>query len=170
MKTLALVVVTLLIQRTFGMPGAPAWLAHLQLTTIWVVAPALRRHDSRWVFAAIALGLAWDLALDQPVLGPGGIAWSAAAVVVVALASVVADRSPKAWFAYGAVAAVTAPLVLELARLPLGLATAPTMVSMICCLLIFSLCSRWIGLVAMKVCRRLFGLFSSERATASMSP
>jgi len=126
-KIVVLIVATLLAQRMFGAPGAPAWLACVQLTTVWVVAPVLRRQDPRWLYAALVLGIAWDVALDQPVIGPGGIAWSAAAVVVAALAGVIADRSPKAWFAYGAVAAVTSAGALELARWPLGLATQPSL-------------------------------------------
>jgi hypothetical protein len=143
-KIVVLVAITLLIQRMFGVPGAPAWLACLQLTTVWVVAPAMRRHDPRWVFAAIPLGLAWDVALDQPVIGPGGVAWSAAALVVVSLAGVIADRTPKAWFASGAIAAVTAATVVELARWPLGLASPPTAQFLITSAV---LSAAWCGLV-----------------------
>lgn len=144
MKTVALVVATLVVQRLFGLPGAPAWLAQLELTTVWVVAPALRRHDTSWVLATVLLGIGWDVALDQPVIGPGGIAWSAAALVVAALTSVVADRSPKAWLACGAVAAVVATLGLEVARLPLGLAALPTTGSLVRTAV---LSAAWCGLV-----------------------
>jgi hypothetical protein len=143
-KIVLLVVLTLVVQRLFGVPGAPAWLAQLELTTVWVVAPALRRHDSSWVLATVLLGVGWDVALDQPVIGPGGIAWSVAALAVTGLTSVVADRSPKAWLACGAIAAVVATLSLQIARLPLGLAALPTTGSLVWTAI---LSAAWCGVV-----------------------
>ena len=60
----------------------------------------------------------------EPVVGPGGIAWSAAALALNGLAGVVADRSPKAWAGFGVAAAVIVTLVHHLAVLPLGLGSS----------------------------------------------
>ena len=57
----------------------------------------------------------------EPVIGPGGIAWSAGALVINRLAGIVADRSARAWFAFGAVGTATVTLVHRLALLPLGI-------------------------------------------------
>ena len=121
-KIVALVVATLILQRALGMPGMPVWFGHLILPMIWIVAASLGRKERHWPYEALLLGLAWDL-LFGPVVGPGGIAWTAACLSLFGLASVVADRSPVAWAAFGAVGAVVAILVQKLAMMPLGLAT-----------------------------------------------
>lgn len=120
-KIAALAVVTLVLQRVLGLPGMPAWFGHLILPMIWIVAASLGRKERHWPYEALLLGLAWDLLLG-PVVGPGGIAWTAACLSLYGLASVVADRSPVAWAAFGAVGAVIVILVQRLALLPLGLA------------------------------------------------
>jgi fumarate reductase subunit D len=56
----------------------------------------------------------------EPIVGPGGIAWSTAALVVVKLANFVADRSSKAWFAFGAVGTVVVLVVHRLVLMLLG--------------------------------------------------
>lgn len=117
-----LVALTLVLQRALGMPGMPAWFGHLILPMIWIVAASLLRKERHWPYEALLLGLAWDL-LFGPVVGPGGIAWTAACLSLYGLASVVADRSPKAWAAFGAVGAVVVILVQRLAVMPLGLAS-----------------------------------------------
>ncbi len=117
----ALAGVTLVSQRVLGMPGMPAWFGYLILPMIWIVAASLARKERHWPYEALLLGLAWDL-LFGPVVGPGGIAWTAACLSLYGLASVVADRSPKAWAAFGAVGAVVVILVHRLAVMPLGLA------------------------------------------------
>ena len=121
-KIAALVAVTLVLQRVLGMPGMPAWCGHLILPMIWIVAASLVRKERHWPYEALLLGLAWDL-LFGPVVGPGGIAWTAACLSLYGLASVVADRSPRAWAAFGAVGAVVVILVQRLAVMPLGLAS-----------------------------------------------
>ena len=120
-KIAALAVVTLVVQRVLGLPGMPAWFGHLILPMIWIVAAALGRKERHWPYGALLLGLAWDL-LFGPVIGPGGIAWTAACLSLYGLASVVADRSPLAWAAFGAVGAVVVIFVQRLALAPLGLA------------------------------------------------
>jgi hypothetical protein len=87
---------------------------------VLLVAAALLQHGSRWTQLAIPLGLGWDLLLE-PVVGPGGIAWSAAALALSGLAGVVADRSPKAWFAFGAAGTVVMVLTRAASLVPLGL-------------------------------------------------
>jgi len=121
-KITILAAVTLVLQRVLGMPGMPAWCGHLILPTIWIVAASLVRKERYWPYEALLLGLAWDL-LFGPVVGPGGIAWTAACLSLYGLASVVADRSPRAWAAFGAVGAVVVILVQRLAVMPLGLAS-----------------------------------------------
>ena len=117
-----LAAVTLALQRVLGMPGMPAWFGHLILPMIWIVAASLVRKERHWPYEALLLGLAWDL-LFGPVVGPGAIAWTAACLSLYGLASVVADRSPRAWAAFGAVGAVVVILVQRLAVMPLGLAS-----------------------------------------------
>lgn len=125
-KIAVLVAVTLVLQRVMGMPGMPAWFGHLILPMIWIVAASLVRKERHWPYEALLLGLAWDL-LFGPVIGPGGIAWTAACLSLYGLASVVADRSPRAWAAFGAVGAVVVILVQRLAVMPLGLASFLTL-------------------------------------------
>lgn len=114
--------VTLVFQRVLGMPGMPAWFGYLILPMVWIVAASLSRKERHWPYEALLLGLAWDL-LFGPVVGPGGIAWTAACLSLYGLASVVADRSPKAWAAFGAAGAVIVIFVQRLALMPLGLAS-----------------------------------------------
>ena len=120
-KIAVLAAVTLAFQRILVMPGMPAWFGHFILPIIWIVAASLVRKERHWPYEALLLGLAWDL-LFGPVVGPGGIAWTAACLSLYGLASVVADRSPKAWAAFGAVGTVVVILVQRLAVMPLGLA------------------------------------------------
>jgi hypothetical protein len=120
MRVALLVVLSLIVQRALGWSGMPAWCQLLILPMVWIVAPALHHHDRRWTLLAVLLGLTWDLVLDEQVVGPGGIAWSAAALGLGALASVVADRSAKAWFAFGAVGTLVVEIVQRLVLLPLG--------------------------------------------------
>ena len=62
------------------------------------------------------------------------------------LASVVADRSPKAWAALGAVGAVVVTVVLRLAVLPLGMAFSVTTPQLVWTALLTGL---WCGLVGL---------------------
>ncbi len=111
---------TVLLQRALGWPGIPGWLCLAVLPMVWIVGPALLQYDRRWTQLAILLGLAWDLLLE-PVVGPGGVAWSAAALALSGLAGIVADRSTKAWFVFGAAGTVVLLLVRAAVLMPLGL-------------------------------------------------
>ena len=142
-KIALLAAATLVIQRALGMPGMPAWSSHVILPMIWIVAPSLLRKERRWPYEALLLGLAWDL-LFGPVIGPGGIAWTAACWSLYGLASVVADRSPRAWVAFGAVGAVVVVLVRRLALMPLDLATSLTVPSLMWSAVLTGL---WCGVV-----------------------
>jgi hypothetical protein len=117
-----LVGAALAVQAALGWPTWPAFLAAVLLPMVFIVGPPLLIEERRWPHSAIALGLAWDLVLE-PVVGPGAIAWSAAAVVVGVLIPLVADRSPRAWFAFGGIGALVMIVMRHLALLPLGLAT-----------------------------------------------
>jgi hypothetical protein len=114
-----LIGVTLLLQRALGVPGGPTWAGLVLLPAVWIAGPALRSAGRRWVWVAMVMGLGWDL-LMEPIVGPGGIAWSAAALAVIRLAGIVADRSSKAWFAFGGLAAAVMLAVQRLTLLPLG--------------------------------------------------
>jgi hypothetical protein len=98
----------------------PSWAGLVTLPMVLVVAAALLQHGSRWTQLAIPLGLGWDF-LVEPIVGPGGIAWSVAALALSGLASVVADRSPKAWFAFGAAGTAAMVSARWVTLLPLGL-------------------------------------------------
>jgi cell shape-determining protein MreD len=140
-----LAVVTLILQRVLGLPGMPAWFGHLLLPMIWIVAASLVRKERHWPYEALLLGLAWDL-LFGPVVGPGGIAWTAACLSLYGLASVVADRSPKAWTAFGAVGTVVVILVQRLAVMPLGLESFLTVRQLMWSAILTGL---WCGLVGL---------------------
>ena len=115
------VALTLVAQRILGAPGFPVWLSEINLVAVWIVALSLWTTQRGWPYEALALGILWDLALSQPVIGPGGIAWSATALGLATLAGLVADRSPKAWAGFGALAAPAIILIHWLCLLPLGL-------------------------------------------------
>lgn len=120
MKVVILAAATLMLQRALGWPGMPAWTSLVTLPMVWLVAAALLKHGFRWTQLAIPLGLGWDLLLE-PVVGPGGIAWSVAALALSGLAGIVADRSPKAWFAFGAAGTAVMVVTRAVALLPLGM-------------------------------------------------
>lgn len=126
LQILALTIVTLVVQRAFGMPGMPKVLSLILLPMVWIVALSMLRKERHWPYEALILGLVWDL-LFGPVVGPGGISWTATCLGLYALAAVVADRSPKAWAAFGGVGAVVVILVQRLAEAPLGLSTSLTL-------------------------------------------
>ena len=125
MKLALAVAATLAVQRLLGVPGLPSWLSLPFLPMVWLVAlPMLHRRFSPLLLGLLT-GLGWDLVLE-PVVGLGGIAWSGAALVVVWVAGRVADRSPRAWGALGALGALTVTGLRLLAALPLGIATVPS--------------------------------------------
>ncbi len=143
MTAALLVLLSLVAQRTLGAPGVPAVLALLVVPAIWVVWPTMTRHGGLAFWPALALGLAWDL-LMGPVVGPGAVAWSGAALVVAATASLVADRSPAAWTLFGGLTALLVVLGRHLLLVPLGLAGDLSLTSLA---LAAALTGVWCGLV-----------------------
>ena len=120
-----LAALTLAVQRALGLPGMPEPLSRVILPMVWIVAAALIRKERHWPYEALILGLAWDLVF-RSVIGPGGIAWTAACLSLYGLAAVVADRSPKAWAVFGAVGAMVVVVVQNLAVIPLGIESSVT--------------------------------------------
>jgi len=143
MKTAALALLALFAQRLLGIPGLPSWSSEILLPMALIVAMSLKRRERRWPYEALLLGLGWDAVLE-PVVGPGGIAWSAAALCLSAASRLVADRSPRAWVGFGAVGTVVVLVVQRLAMLPLGLGTSWNLPSMIRTVLFTGL---WCGVV-----------------------
>jgi hypothetical protein len=121
-RLVAVAVVTLALQRLLGWPGFPAALSLLLLPAVCGVAPVMRGQPRRMALLGGALGLASDLVMSEPVIGPGGIAWSAAAALLATLAALIADRRPRTWAGMGAIVAVVVLVVHHLALRPLGLA------------------------------------------------
>ena len=143
MKTAALALLALFAQRLLGIPGLPSWSSEVLLPMALIVAMSLKRRERRWPYEALLLGLGWDAVLE-PVVGPGGIAWSAAALCLSAASRLVADPSPRAWVGFGAVGTVVVLVVLRMAMLPLGLGTSWNLPSMIRTVLFTAL---WCGVV-----------------------
>ena len=143
MKYFGLALLALFVQRLLGMPGLPPWSAEILLPMALIVAMSLKGHERHWPYEALLLGLGWDAVLE-PVVGPGGIAWSAAALCLLAVARLVADRSPKSWAAFGAIGAAVFLVVQRLAMLPLGLGISWNLPSMIRTVLFTAL---WCGAV-----------------------
>jgi hypothetical protein len=117
------VAATIVVQRALGWPGMPPLSTLVILPMVWIVAPALRRHDRNWIYLAAVLGLGWDVMLED-VVGPGGIAWSAAALGLKTLAGFVADRTVRAWIAFGAAGTVLLVVVKSVALAPLATGTS----------------------------------------------
>jgi hypothetical protein len=129
-RLIVLLVATMIGQRLLGSPALPAWCAEIQLLVVWLVAASLTSNARRWIYWAAVLGICWDL-LVQPVIGPGGVAWSAAALTLSILAVIVADRTFKAWAIFGAVAAAVVITIHALAILPLGFEPSLTAVRLL---------------------------------------
>jgi hypothetical protein len=142
-KVISLAALTLIAQRAVGTPGLPMWPSEILFPTAVIVAAVLRSRERHWPYEALLLGLGWDLLLE-PVVGPSGIAWSAAALCLQTLASIVANRSTTAWMSFGAVAAFVITLVHELTLLPLGLGTSMTVPHLVRTIILSGL---WCGLV-----------------------
>ena len=143
MKTIGLALLALFVQRLLGMPGLPPWPAEILLPMALIVAMSLKPHERHWPYEALLLGLAWDAVLE-PVVGPGGIAWSAAALCLFAVARLVADRSPKSWAGCGAIGAAVVLVMHRLAMLPLGLGVSWNLPSIIRTVLFTAL---WCGAI-----------------------
>lgn len=143
MTVLFLAAVTLAVQAALGLPSSPTWSAAILLPVVFITGPPLLQSERRWPHSALLLGLAWDLMLE-PVVGPGAIAWSAAAVILGLVVPLVADRSPWAWLAFGALGALLVIVIREAALLPLGLGTGLSWRSTA---LSVALTALWCGLV-----------------------
>jgi hypothetical protein len=143
LRILLLAAATLVLQRILGLPGLPAWAPEIVLPMALIVGSILRSNEKRWPFEALLLGLSWDLLLE-PVVGPGGIAWTATSLCLMAMGGFVADRSAKSWTAFGVVGALVLTTVYHLTLLPLGLASSLTLSSL---LRTATLTGLWCGLV-----------------------
>lgn len=160
MRDALLIVLTLVLQRAICAPGGPEWASYVLLPMAWLAGSAVFETGRRWVWTALVIGLAWDLLLE-PIVGPGGIAWSAAAVVIHWLASIIADRSSKVWFAFGAVGAFVVTVVSRLALLPLGVSESWRWVDLGATILATA---TWCGLVGWILSLGLTGRWQAYRA------
>jgi hypothetical protein len=160
MKTVLLVALSLVAQVALGWPRSPVWLSAILLPMVFVVGPPLLFEERRWPHFALALGLAWDVVLE-PVMGPGAIAWSAAAVAVSIVVPLVADRSPRAWLVFGALGAGIMIVVRHLALVPLGLSTELTWRYLLLSIVLTSL---WCGLVGLVITLDLPTWWRSHRS------
>ncbi len=121
MIRIMLILATFGAQAMLAVPGAPAWAGSILLPLVWLVWLGMQTDERHPFLVAIVLGLGWDV-LFEPVIGPGGIAFSASVLVLMWLARHVADRSPLAWGGAGAAAAAVVLVVRHIALAPLGLA------------------------------------------------
>lgn len=160
MNTAFLLVVIFVAQVVLGWPVSPGWLSTILLPMVFVVGPPLLMQERRWPHFALLLGLVWDL-LFEPVIGPGAIAWSAAAVAVSAVAPLVADRSPRAWWAFGALGAGLMIVVRHIALIPLGVSTDLTWRYL---LFSIGLTSLWCGVVGWVIALDLPSRWRARRA------
>jgi hypothetical protein len=143
MKIGIFVVLSLIVQRCLGWPGVPGWAGDVFIPMACLVTPAMLFHTTRWPLLGFGIGLGWDLVMGL-VIGPSGIAWSAAALFIGGLTGVVADRSPRMWAAFGALGAMSVVIFQFIALLPLGLAPPISFVSV---LKVGLLTGLWCGLV-----------------------
>jgi len=143
MRSALLVLLTLLVQRVLGFPELHPWAAEVLVPMVWVVGPPLLQHGRQRVYLWLWIGLVWDLLLED-VVGPGGVAWSAATWAVSSVSMVVADRTPRAWMAMGALGTLAFLVMQQVTFLPLGLETGFTWWHL---LLRTSLTAAWCGLV-----------------------
>jgi len=120
MKVSILAALSLIVQYCLGWPGVPAWAGDIKIPIVFLVAACMLFHRGKWPYLPLAIGLGWDL-LMEGVIGPGGIAWGAAALVLEALATVIADRQPRTWIVFGALGAVLVTFFRFLTCVPLGL-------------------------------------------------
>ncbi len=127
MKLAVAVVLSYVVQWILGMPAFPTWAQGVLLPMVWVVGPPMR-HSTRHVFlTGLGLGLAWDL-LFEPIVGPGAIAWSAAALIVAWTVRRVGKHSALSWGLLGAGGTALVAGCRFLSLLPLGRAASPPLV------------------------------------------
>jgi len=122
-KWLVMAAATFVAQRLLGAPGLPWWTAAPLLPAVWLIVPTVRTERASPLAIGLAVGLTWDLVME-PVIGPGGIAWSAAALVVAWIAARFGDRSPKMWGLFGLIAAAVIVVVRHFALALVGGAPA----------------------------------------------
>lgn len=160
MKMAILITLSFIAQVMLGWPVSAGWLSTILLPMAFVVGPPLLAEERRWPHFALLLGLAWDLVFE-PVVGPGAIGWSAAAVAVSAIVPLVADRSPRAWVAFGALGTTLMIVVRQLALMPLGLSIDLTARYLLTSVL---LTSCWCGLVGWAIAFDLPQRWNARRA------
>lgn len=159
MKWGLLFIASFVVQRLLGLPGFPAWGTGLLVPAVWLVVVATRTEAPSALLVGLGIGGIWDIVME-PIVGPGAIAWSAAAVIVAWTASWVADRSPRMWAALGALAAAAVHLVHELALLPLGVATPLRWRTLVVSVALTGL---WCGLVGWSLTLDLAGRWAHYR-------
>jgi hypothetical protein len=125
LKILALVTVTLAVQRLLGHPKASILATALLLPMPWLIGPPLLDFDRRWYWLSFPIGIGWDL-LFEPVIGIGAIAWSVPALMAWMVTSIAAERRAGAWFAAGAGGTVVFWLIRSICSMPLDLPGTPT--------------------------------------------
>jgi hypothetical protein len=130
-------------QAVLGLPGMWPSAMGLILPMPWVVGPPLLTTDRRWYALSFLLGGLWDV-LFEPVVGPGAIAWSCAALVAWTYAGIATDRSPRSWLALGAAAALTVTAVRAASLFPLGIRGFPAWRDVAAAI---ALTAAWCGLV-----------------------
>ena len=160
MRLAILIALSFVAQVLLGWPVSPGWLSTILLPMVFLVGPPLLFEERRWPHFALFLGLAWDL-IFEPIVGPGAIAWSASAVAVSAMVPLFADRSPRAWFAFGAFGAGIMIVVRHLCLIPLGLSTDLTLRYILTSVV---LTSCWCGLVGCVIALDLPTRWNARRA------
>ena len=126
MKLGLLVTLSLVIQYSLGWPGVPGWAGDVTIPMVFLVAACMLFHGQKWPYLPLVIGLGWDL-LMEGIIGPGGIAWGATALILERLATVVADRKPRAWVVFGAFGGILVVFIRFLALIPLGLSLPLTL-------------------------------------------
>jgi hypothetical protein len=120
MRTAALALMCLTLQRMLGVPGMPAWSSAILIPAVLGVGRPMLGIAGRDFWFGLALGLGWDVVME-PVVGPGGIYWSASTLLVAWVIRFIADRSPLAWFGIGALVAMLVSLLRHAVLLTLGI-------------------------------------------------
>lgn len=127
MKLAVAAVLSFVVQWILGMPVFPAWAQGVLLPMVWVVGPPMRHRTQHVFLTGLGLGLTWDL-LFEPIVGPGAIAWSAAALIVAWTVRRVGKHSVLSWGLLGAGGTVLVAGFRFLALIPLGRAVPPPLV------------------------------------------
>lgn len=121
----AAVILSFVAQWILGMPSLPTWAQGIMIPMVWIVAPPMRHHSEHVFVIGLGLGLAWDL-LFEPVVGPGAIAWSAAALIVAWTVRRIGEHSALSWGLLGAGGALLVVAFRVVVQAPLGMASPPS--------------------------------------------